>query len=198
MVAGVASRGRLAGGAVLVLLVAAALSAATATAGSATMSYPDFSSIAGLSLNGNAAQAGSALRLVPAAELQAGSAWSQTTIDTTQSFESTFRADMHDGSAPPADGMTFAIQSEGPTALGDNGGEHGYGRMFSTGIAPSVALDISVYPTRTRGWPRSSRSSRTATSSHRSPARRARPFSTASRTRSGSTTTQRRSRCRSS
>jgi hypothetical protein len=140
-----------AGTCLLVALVLAALPAATASAGSPTISYPDFSSVAGLTLNGNAAQAGSSLRLAAAGPLQHGSAWSQTTIDTTQSFESTFRADVHDGSVPPADGMTFAVQSQGLSALGDNGGGHGYASFVGAAITPSIALDISVYPNSNQG-----------------------------------------------
>ncbi len=151
MEAGVSSRGRVAGAAGLLVLVAAALFAAGATAGSPAINYPDFSSVAGLTLNGNAAQAGSSLRLAAATPLQHGSAWSQTKIDTTQPFESAFRADVHDGSAPPADGMTFAIQSQGLSALGDNGGAHGYASFVGAAITPSVALDISVYPNSNQG-----------------------------------------------
>ena len=134
-----------AGAVALAALVAASL-AATAGASTPTISYPDFSSIAGLQLNGDATQSGNALRLTPNAPGKSGSAWSQTTIDASQSFESNFRAYAHGGSAPPADGMTFALQSAGLTALGGNGGDHGYG-----GIAPSVAVDVSLFPNSQNG-----------------------------------------------
>jgi hypothetical protein len=134
-----------AGAVALAALVAASL-AATAGASTPTISYPDFSSVAGLMLNGTAAQSGSALQLTPTRSGKSGSAWSQTTIDATQSFESTFRAYAHGGSAPPADGMTFALQSAGPTALGGNGSDHGYG-----GILTSVAVDVSLFPNSEKG-----------------------------------------------
>src|SRR5262249_40604978 len=108
------------------------------------MSYPDFSSMAGLALNGDAAQSGMALRLTPNLPLRHGSVWAQAQIDTSQSFESAFEAYAHDGSFQPADGMTFALQAAGPAALGDNGGAHGY--AGSGAVSPSVALDISLFP----------------------------------------------------
>lgn len=40
--------------------------------------------------------------------------------------------------------MTFTIQSQGPAALGDTGGAHGYGAPGA--ISPSVAVDISLFP----------------------------------------------------
>src|SRR5690242_8355903 len=90
---------------VAVLVVAVAAGATTPA-----IDYPDFSSVAGLTLNGDAAQSGNALRLTPAAFLRHGSAWAQTPLDTTQSFESRFVAVAHDGSVYPADGMTFTLQ----------------------------------------------------------------------------------------
>jgi Legume lectin domain len=132
------------------MLVACSLVAA-AGAGTTPISYPDFSSVAGLTLNGNAVQSGSALRLAANAPLQHGSAWAQTQIDTTQSFESRFRAVVHDGSFFPADGMTFTIQSQGLSALGDNGGAHGFASSVGAAISPSVALDVSVYPQSSQG-----------------------------------------------
>jgi hypothetical protein len=136
---------RVAGGAVVLVLVATSV-AASQGASAPTISYPDFSSIAGLTLNGDAAQTGNALRLTPNASGKRGSAWSQTTIDTSQSFESSFRAFEHAGTAPPADGMTFTLQSAGVTALGANGGDHGYG-----GISPSIAVDVSLFPADMNG-----------------------------------------------
>jgi hypothetical protein len=153
MEAGVASRGRrfrgpgAAGACALVALVLAALPAATASAGSPTISYPDFSSVAGLTLNGYAARADTALRVAPNTAFEDGSAWAQQRIDTGQSFESQFELYTHDGGPFPADGMTFALQSQGLSALGDTGGKHGYGgSTIVTPVAPSVAVDISLFP----------------------------------------------------
>jgi hypothetical protein len=132
--------------ALAVLVACSVLAAGTARAASPTIEYPDFTSVAGLTLNGNAAQAGSALRLAANSPFHRGSAWAQTAIDTTQSFESRFQAYTHDGTAAPADGMTFAIQSQGLAALGDFGGAHGYASVGPAKITPSVAVDVSLFP----------------------------------------------------
>jgi hypothetical protein len=130
---------------VLVLLVAAALLGETARAGSPTISYPDFSSTAGLQLNGFAGQSGSALRLAPSKAFEAGSAWAEQQVSTTQSFESQFQVEVHGADYGfPADGMTFALQSQGLSALGDTGGAHGY--AGSPSVSPSVGVDISLFP----------------------------------------------------
>jgi hypothetical protein len=118
--------------------------AATSSASSTSISYPDFTSTAGLQLNGFANQAGSALRLAPSTAFEAGSAWAEQQVSTTQSFESQFEIDIHGGSVFPADGMTFALQSQGLSALGDTGGKHGYDG--SPAVSPSVGVDISVFP----------------------------------------------------
>jgi len=134
-----------AGGLVLALLAAVALGAASpAGAGQGSIDYPDFSSVAGLTVNGDAAQSGNALRLAESSLFQDGSAWAQTPLDTTKSFESRFTAMAHDGSSAPADGMTFTVQSSGLAALGGNGGSHGYGGIPP--VWPSVAVDVSLYP----------------------------------------------------
>src|SRR5262249_17744517 len=70
--------------------------------------------------------------------------WAETPVDTTKSFESRFSAVAYDGSSAPADGMTFAVQSSGLSALGGNGGNHGYGG--TSAVSPSVAVDVSLYP----------------------------------------------------
>lgn len=130
-----------AGACALATLVACALAAGAAAT---PISYADFSSVAGLTLNGDAAQAGTSLRLAADTGFQRGSAWAQAQLDTTRSFESRFAADVHDSSFLPADGMTFAIQSQGPSALGDVGSAHGY--AGSPPVSPSVAVDVSLFP----------------------------------------------------
>jgi hypothetical protein len=152
MTTGVVSRqhrSRLAGAAAVATLVAVSLVAAAGANASPTINYPDFSSLAGLSLNGDFAQVGSALRLTTNVPLRHGSVWAQAPVDTTQSFESRFEAFVHDGTTPPADGMTFALQSHGLSALGDNGGAHGYAGVGA--IKPSVAVDVSLYPQSNNG-----------------------------------------------
>ena len=107
------------------------------------ISYPDFSSAAGLTLNGTASQSGAVLRLTSAAEGQDGSAYANTPVNLAHSFQSHFQFSMHDStSGTPADGIAFVVQNavSGLSALGSAGGGIGYG-----GIAPSVAVEFDIW-----------------------------------------------------
>jgi uncharacterized repeat protein (TIGR01451 family) len=126
--------------AVLVLTVlAAALPGRSAHAASATISFPDFSDVSRLTLNGSAAQAGSVLRLVPPAQSQRGSAYLTTPVPVT-SFQSRFQIHLHSFYLSASDGMTFVLQGARPTALGNGGGDLGY-----RPIAPSVAVYLDFF-----------------------------------------------------
>src|SRR5262249_16128145 len=57
---------------------------------------------------------------------EAGTVFSNQKTDI-RSFTTTFSFQMHDGTGFSADGMTFIIQSNSPTALGFSGGGLGYG-----------------------------------------------------------------------
>src|SRR5262245_24473849 len=138
------SGGVAAAGGLALLVAVAVVAVSPAGAGSGSINYPDFSSVAGLTLNEDAAQAGSSLRLVPNLLFQDGSPWAEPPVDTTKPFEPRFSAVAYDGSSAPADGMTFAVQSSGLSALGGNGGNHGYGG--TSAVSPSVAVDVSLYP----------------------------------------------------
>ena len=113
-------------------------------------SYPDFSDLAGLQLNGDAAQVGDDLRVTPSASGQAGSAFFDTTVDIGQfqtQFEFVF--DNFGGIVNGltgdfgADGMVFTIQNDAAmdSALGGIGGELGY-----SGISPSVGVSFDSWP----------------------------------------------------
>jgi hypothetical protein len=111
---------------------------ATAVPASATsLNYPDFSSTAGLKLNGSAARSGNVLRLVPAQPNQAGSAFPFIRTSSRE-FHTHWAVEMHEGSR--ADGFTFAIQGAGSNALGGVGGGFGY-----FGIAPSLAFEFDIF-----------------------------------------------------
>ena len=101
--------------------------------------YPDFSDTTGLQLNGDAAKAGSALRLAPAANTKVGSAFATAKQDIS-GFSTTFQFRISNAFGSGADGFTFTIQSKGVTALGSAGGNLGY-----TGISPSVAIEFDTY-----------------------------------------------------
>jgi hypothetical protein len=71
---------------------------------------------------------------------QAGSAFFNTPVNIT-TFTTSFAFRFHDGTQPnPADGITFTIQGNGPTALGDGGGGLGY-----AGIGNSVAIKFDTF-----------------------------------------------------
>ena len=59
----------------LTLALAVASIVATQPAAAQSFSYPDFSDVSGLKLNGNAYQHGNMLTLTPPLEGQAGTAW---------------------------------------------------------------------------------------------------------------------------
>lgn len=85
--------------------------AADVLLGNPTINFPDFSSTAGLTLNGSTALAGNLLRLTNASTFQAGTAFANAPIALTQSFQSHFQINLSGGSAPSADGLTFIIQN---------------------------------------------------------------------------------------
>ena len=111
----------------------------------AGINFSDFSSTAGLQLNGNAAQAGNALRIVPASSSQAGSAFTNSTLNisvfsTSFKFQITDSGGASDGSGLGADGITFTIQGNGPGSIGGGGGGLGYSGMLN-----SVAVEFDTW-----------------------------------------------------
>ncbi|MEK6643662.1 MAG: lectin-like protein [Planctomycetota bacterium] len=113
--------------------------AASAPRASADFNYPDFASVADLTLNGDAAQSGIVLRLTPDISGQAGSAWYTTTKQhVSDGFDTTFGIRMTGGMS--GDGMAFVIQDESTTALGAGGSDLGYG-----GISRSIAIEFDTF-----------------------------------------------------
>jgi hypothetical protein len=118
--------------------------------------YADFSSTAGLTLNGTSAQSGNELTLTTAAQadrgntFEAGSVFYGTplAIDAATQFSTSFEFSICNGpstpscTSPSADGMTFTLQngSAGASSLGGIGYQLGYG-----GIANSVAVAFDTY-----------------------------------------------------
>jgi len=119
-----------------------------------TISFTDFTSLTGLTLNGDAAGVGGVLRLTPASPSKRGSAFltNALSLGSDQDFEVFFRYRIHSGAGMyGSDGMAFLIQSDsrGDAALGWDGGELGYGPKASTPtvakITPSVIVEFDTH-----------------------------------------------------
>ena len=103
---------------------------------------------AGLTLNGPAKITSSRLRLTDGGASEASSAFFNTPVNV-QAFTNDFSFLL---TSATADGFTFTIQGNGPTALGAPGGSLGYG-LNSTlpGIPKSVAIKFDLYQNSTEG-----------------------------------------------
>jgi len=112
------------------------------------LGVPALAATGDLTLNGSATiitgpNGNSTLRLTPAQQSQAGSAFTTDSIPLGPSYEFStfFQFQMTDpGIYGASDGMTFVLQTEGATALGGNGGSLGY-----VGITPSVAIGFKTW-----------------------------------------------------
>jgi hypothetical protein len=104
--------------------------------------FNDFSSTAGLVLNGNTAVAttadGKVLRLVPDLPGKAGSAFSSTQINAS-TFSTFFQFRITHSLGCVADGFVFVIQ---PVSSGVGGGGGGEGYL---GITPSVGVEFDDF-----------------------------------------------------
>ncbi|MCU0533101.1 MAG: DUF4347 domain-containing protein [Hydrococcus sp. Prado102] len=118
-----------------------------------TINFSNFSSIADLTLNGNAAQAVNVVRLTPALTNQAGSAFFNTpfTIDSNTSFQTSFQFRLHGGNGTSgAEGFAFMLQNStaGANALGEYGGSLGYddaSPIAGIPIARSLAIEFDTF-----------------------------------------------------
>lgn len=143
---------RVLGAAVSIAAFAVALTSAHAQ----SFAYSDFSSAAGLQINGNAAApvwngTADVLRLTPAAGNQAGSAFSLNTVQlgsnasfsTAFSFQLTNGAGISDGNSPPnplgADGIVFVLNIHS-NSVGASGQGVGY-----QGIANSLGVKFDTW-----------------------------------------------------
>jgi hypothetical protein len=116
----------------------------------ATIAYPDFANLSAFTLNGNALDVGNpvlsngrwVLRLTPSSPAQVSSAYLTRRLPLSQclSFSSFFSFQITLPSGDGADGLTFAIQSQGPTALG----VEGYG-LGIQGVYQSLAVEFDTY-----------------------------------------------------
>lgn len=116
--------------------------------------FPNFSSVANLTLNGSAAQSGAVLRLTPALTFQDGSAWFNTAQPVAGAFSTTFTFQLSGTSTYTADGFAFVIQNSALTALGPSNDGCGLGFGDSStgctptdsgGIPQSLAIEFDTY-----------------------------------------------------
>lgn len=133
-------------------LTATIMLAAVATAHAAPFSYSDFSSTAGLQLNGAAAAATDGggrkvLRVTPSAFNQSGSAFSTTAISLSNaaSFSTFFNFNINtpdgigDDDGQGADGLVFVVQPNSNSAGGAGGG------LGYDGIDNSIGIEFDTY-----------------------------------------------------
>lgn len=129
------------------IMALALISGAAISPVSAQIIYNDFSSVAGLQLNGTALQAGNRLRLTESAGSQSGSAFSTTAISLAAdvsfssffSFNISLPAGIGDSDGAGADGLAFVVQTVANN-VGGAGGGIGY-----QGIDHSVGIEFDTY-----------------------------------------------------
>ncbi|HVN02835.1 MAG TPA: L-type lectin-domain containing protein [Bryobacteraceae bacterium] len=94
------------------------------------------------------------IRLTANQTFQAGSAFLTAPIafGNGNTFSYSFQFQMTDPNSQASDGMTFVLQTAGPTALGANGGCLGYAGSgsdcvspYTGGIMPSVAVEFDTW-----------------------------------------------------
>lgn len=111
------------------------------------INYPDFSSTAGLQVNGNAAQVGNVLRVTPSTFSQGGSVFSTNTVSLASSasfstyfqFRFTNPGGACDGQGCGADGLAFVVQT-----LSNNVGGIGGGIGYA-GIGNSLGIEFDTW-----------------------------------------------------
>ena len=81
----------------------------------ATITYADFSSIDGLTLNGSASQVGNVLRLTPDLQSQLGTVWYTEQQAVENGFTSSFQFQITHSSSDFADGFWFFVQNHSLT-----------------------------------------------------------------------------------
>lgn len=106
------------------------------------VSYPDFSDVSALQLNGNAYQNGNTVVLTDPVAIEAGSMYTRSPVDVSGSWSVVYHLQFT--SPGQADGAGFVIQPNSSTALSPSsqygGSYHGYGS-----VGPYVALDIDAF-----------------------------------------------------
>ena len=108
--------------------------------GTTPVNYPTgFPSAAGFTLDGGATVAGGALLVTDGGTYENRAVWYSTALNI-QNFTTDFTFQITPAGANIADGMTFAIQNQGLTAVGGIGGALGY-----QDVTPSVAVKFDLF-----------------------------------------------------
>src|SRR6202030_13390 len=110
-------------------------------------------SIRGLSLVGDAAVSGTALRLTRAKGDRSGAVWFSEKQPVASGFETTFQFQLtqQGGLGHGADGFAFVLQNSGPDALGGHGSAGGFAvtdpeyRHRERAIPWSIAVFFDTY-----------------------------------------------------
>ena len=105
----------------------------------ADFDYPDFADIAGLNLVETTVQLGNRIDLTPGTVSQRGALYTIDQQPIAAGFTTTFVFDII-AQVGGADGMTFVIQNDSPSALYSNGGPLGY-----DGMPRSLVVEIDRY-----------------------------------------------------
>jgi hypothetical protein len=106
-----------------------------------------FASVQDLTGNGSTRFVENLARLTDGGGSQAGTFFSTDPVGV-RAFTSSFTFRIHEGTTPRADGFTFIIQANSPTALGPGGGGLGYGPDHpgpTRGIRNSVAVKFDFF-----------------------------------------------------
>jgi hypothetical protein len=104
------------------------------------------------------------LTLTTNANSEASSAWFNT-AQSLSNFTAQFTYNFVNGSAPPADGFTFALQNDSLTAIGGGGGALGYvgNSLLGSANDHSVALAFDLWNNQNQANPRVTRTGFSAT-----------------------------------
>ena len=109
----------------------------------AGVSFHNFSSVAGLTINGDSAKVGNELRLTEAQPDQVGSVFTNSRlINPAKSFKSKFKARISAADPSAAgDGIAFLLQAGPKDAIGPGIGGQDLGYA---GIAPSLDIELDI------------------------------------------------------
>ena len=119
----------------------------------ADFDFPDFSTIDGLTLLGNAMQVGNELHLTPLTANQVSAVWHDEPQNVADAFEILVELEVSNLGAGGADGCTLLFQNESLAAIGQGGGAMGYASGLAgcagvggmPGISSSVAIEFDTW-----------------------------------------------------